>query len=50
MVKFDLKAIQEAGYDIVTPVIITNSSEYVNVSETEAKTVKAQDETLKVFK
>lgn len=50
LVKFDLKAIQEAGYDIVTPVIITNSSEYVDVIETEAKTVKAQDELLKVFK
>ena len=28
LMKFDIKAIQKEGYDVVTPIIITNSDEY----------------------
>ena len=49
LVKFDLDKIKEAGYDIITPVIITNSSDYIDIIETNYNEVKVQDELLKVF-
>ncbi len=50
LVKFDIEAIKKAGYDVTTPVIVTNSAEFVDVIETEQPTVARQDELLKVFK
>lgn len=31
LIEFDLEAIQAAGYDTTTPVIVTNSSDYLEV-------------------
>ena len=50
LVKFDIEKIKEAGYNTITPVIITNSSEYLDVIETEANKVNKLDALLKVFK
>ena len=50
LVTFDIDAIKAAGYDVITPVIITNSNNYVDVIETEQKEVNALDCLLKVFK
>jgi beta-glucoside PTS system EIICBA component len=35
LLEFDSKAIKEAGYDIITPVIITNTDKFLEVIETE---------------
>lgn len=50
LVTFDIDAIKAAGYDVITPVIITNSNNFVDVIETEQKEVNALDCLLKVFK
>lgn len=47
---FDLDAIKNAGYDIITPVVVTNSSAYIDIIETNEETVHQGDELLKVFK
>jgi len=43
LIEFDVEKIVEAGYDVTTPVIITNSNNYTDVIETEQKSVKKQD-------
>ena len=30
-IRFDLDAIRQAGYDVTTPVIVTNSNDYIDV-------------------
>lgn len=39
LVSFDVAAIQAAGYPVVTPVIVTNSPQYVAIETTDAPTV-----------
>ena len=46
----DIEKIKEAGYNTITPVIITNSSEYLDVIETHENKVNKLDTLLKVFK
>ena len=43
LVEFEMDKIKEAGYDITTPVLITNSMEFVDVSGETGKDVKAGD-------
>lgn len=45
LVKFDIKAIKAAGYDITTPVVISNAAEYSNIDilAAEKNEVKAGD-------
>ena len=31
LIRFDLDAIMKAGYDVTTPVIVTNTSDYIDV-------------------
>ncbi len=50
LVEFDIQEIEKAGYDVITPIIITNSSAYIYVIETDKKEVKQLDSLLKVFK
>ena len=50
LLTFDIEAIKQAGYDIVTPVIITNSDEYIDIIETNEKTVRSEKELMKIFK
>ncbi|KHN50591.1 PTS beta-glucoside transporter subunit IIABC [Pectobacterium fontis] len=42
LVEFDYQAIEKAGYDTTTPVIITNSEDYVDVLPTTGNTVQEQ--------
>lgn len=39
LVSFDVAAIQAAGYPVVTPVIVTNSPQYVAIETTNEPTV-----------
>lgn len=49
LVEFDLEMIAEEGYDITTPVLITNAAEYVDVSGETGKTVKPGDELISII-
>lgn len=48
LLAFDTDAIKREGYDIVTPIIITNSSEYAEVKQLAVGRVDAGDRLIKV--
>ncbi|EGA88406.1 PTS system beta-glucoside-specific EIIBCA component [Planococcus donghaensis MPA1U2] len=48
LVTFDLEKIKEEGYDLTTPVIITNSSLYKEIIQTDNKVVEKNDVLLSV--
>lgn len=49
LLEFDIKAIKEAGYDIVTPVIITNTTDYLDIISSDVTSVKAGDEVITIL-
>lgn len=49
LLEFDIKAIKEAGYDTVTPVIITNTTNYLDVISKDVSAVKAGDEIITIL-
>lgn len=49
LLEFDRKLICEAGYSLVTPVLVTNSDEFELVEPTEAEKVQAGDLLLRVM-
>ena len=49
LVEFDIKAITEAGYSLVTPVIVTNTSDFADVVETDAGAVTVGDTLIHVI-
>ncbi|MCM3701338.1 beta-glucoside-specific PTS transporter subunit IIABC [Paenibacillus macerans] len=48
LMEFDAEAIKAEGYDITTPVIISNTGDYLDVLETEKQAVDYQDDLLTV--
>ena len=50
LIRFDRSAIQEKGYDLTTPVIVSNAAQFIDIIETEQKQIKRNDELLKVFR
>jgi PTS system beta-glucosides-specific IIC component len=48
LMEFDMAAIKEAGYTLTTPVIVSNTANYLDVIETDKKTVDLKDELLTV--
>ncbi|MFT8408088.1 MULTISPECIES: beta-glucoside-specific PTS transporter subunit IIABC [Liquorilactobacillus] len=46
LLKFDMKEIRQAGYDIVTPVIITNTDMYEKINKTAKDNINAGEELL----
>ena len=42
LISADLNAIQDKGYDVITPVIITNSNNYLDVVETDQDNADTQ--------
>ena len=48
LMEFDMAAIKEAGYTLTTPVIVSNTANYLDVIETDKKTVDLQDDLLTV--
>lgn len=48
LLEFDMKTIQSAGYDLTTPVIITNTSMYKSIEKTNSKQEKAGDHLMKL--
>lgn len=50
LVEFDIEAIKKEGYDVITPVIVTNVSDYNDVLSLIDKDVREKDELIKVIK
>ncbi len=48
VLKVDLKGIQKAGYEIVTPVIVTNSADYADVIVGEERKIQKAEAIMKV--
>jgi len=49
LLEFDIKAIKEAGYSVITPVIVTNSANYLDVIETDKKVIDYKENLLTVM-
>ncbi|MBS4177732.1 beta-glucoside-specific PTS transporter subunit IIABC [Lederbergia citrea] len=50
LVTFDIQEIQEAGYKTTTPVIITNTADYLDVVPTESRAVSLDQKILTIVK
>ena len=50
ILKFDANYIKEQGYDIITPVLITNSSEFEEIIVTDSQNIKVKDKMITVIK
>lgn len=50
LVDFDLNGIKGEGYDLVTPIIVTNSAEYSSILPINDRAVKMGEEVIKVVK
>jgi beta-glucoside PTS system EIICBA component len=46
LVNFELEKIKEAGFDVTTPVVITNTDRYLEILELEKKNVQANEDLL----
>lgn len=49
LLEFDIDKIKEAGYDVTTPVLITNYAEFVDISGETGKEVKAGDTLISII-
>ena len=50
LMNFDIPLIREAGYPVITPVIVTNSDEYANVSGIAEGSVNQREPVMKVYR
>ncbi|MCO5495532.1 beta-glucoside-specific PTS transporter subunit IIABC [Enterococcus innesii] len=50
LISFDTEAIRAEGYSLLTPVIVTNSSDYSDIQTTHSKEVTANDDLIEVVK
>lgn len=49
ILKFDIDVIKEAGYGVVTPIVVTNSSQFLDVVQTESKNIELEDNLITVI-
>lgn len=49
ILKFDIAVIKEAGYSVVTPIVVTNSSQFLDVVQTESKNIELEDNLITVI-
>ena len=49
LLEFDIDGIKEAGYPVTTPVIISNSDNYLDIIGTEKKEINREEELLTVM-
>ena len=49
LIQFDIEKIKAAGYDTTTPVVITNTPEYVDVESTKRTTIQAKEDLITVI-
>lgn len=48
LIEFDVEKIKEAGYPVVTPVLVTNTASYLDVVPTEAGSIKEKENLITV--
>ena len=48
LVKFDIDAIKKAGYEVVTPIIVTNTPDYLEIVPKDIEAVKVGEEILTI--
>jgi beta-glucoside PTS system EIICBA component len=46
LVSFELEKIKEAGFDVTTPIIVTNTDQYIEIVKSDKKIVQAKEEKL----
>ncbi len=49
LVEFDIAEIEKAGYSVVTPVVITNSDDFIDIVYETGKVVKMKDELMQLL-
>ena len=49
LLSFDKDALEKEGYSIVTPIIISNTADYLDIVETDKQDVEKQDTLLTVI-
>ncbi|MCC0673711.1 PTS glucose transporter subunit IIA [Clostridioides sp. ES-S-0145-01] len=49
ILNFDIDVIKKSGYSVVTPVVITNSSQFLDVVETKSKNAELEDNLITVI-
>ena len=49
LIQFDIEKIKAAGFDVKTPVVITNTNQYVDVVPAKVGKVQAKDELIKLI-
>ncbi len=49
LVEFDIEKIKEAGYSTVTPIVVTNTNDYLDVVSLKNGTINAQEDLMKVM-
>lgn len=49
LLEFDVNAIEEAGYSLITPIIVTNSYSYLDVIETDKKSIDYKENLLTIM-
>lgn len=50
LIEFDIEKIKEAGYDITTPIVITNSGDYLDIVSMKDSIVNHGEELIKIIK
>lgn len=50
MLEFDIDEIKKAGYVLTTPIIVTNTDEYLDVLEMKKENVEFGDELITIVK
>lgn len=50
LVEFDIEAIQKEGFEIITPILVTNVYDYNDVMSLIDREVKEKEELLKIIK
>lgn len=48
LIQFDIEKIKVAGYEVTTPIVITNTSQYLVIDLTTKSNVRAKDRLLTV--
>lgn len=46
LIKFDIEKITKAGYDLISPIIVTNTKEYIDIIETSETSINANEDLL----
>ena len=49
LIGFDIESIKAAGYDLKTPVVITNTDQYLDVISPKAGKIQEKDELIKLI-